>query len=424
MVHGADVFGLQMEPAELDDRNYKLTFAPFRTEKRLSEFDGVITFQRLYERFDRKKSYMSSYLAHSCDRDELDKREKEADLLIKQGGFIVFLLHMPFRDRIYENGHSAEFRNTDLVKRFLNWSDLYREDYDQRVTSLSCVRDEFTRFFELYGAVWSSFSYHGGLPWRNLALRNGKPVSMVIGDDLFFIPCLLPEQRSDRKEEFFRLLTDAIISCVKKLRVDLPPWVDQFLLPQEYALVEEQGRLSSRLEAIEQERSQLSRFKRVLLSDGDALVDDTLTLLTKGLGLKVTADDQYREDIRILDDNDQLAALGEVKGTTRGVKREFVNQADSHRERANLPPAFPVVLIVNTHIKNARTVQEKDQEVPTEQIAHAVKMNVLIARTLDLLNLLVLAQKGMIARDAILTVMKTESGWLKVVGDEIRVEKE
>ena len=424
VVHGADSFGLQMEPAELDDRNYRLTFEPFRTEKRLSDFDGVITFQRLYERFERKSNYMNSWLAHSCDRDEMDKREKEADLLLKQGGFIVFLLHLPFLDRVYENMHSAEYRDTDLVKRFLNWRDLYREDYDQRVTSLSCVRDEFTRFFELYGAVWSSFSYHGGLSWRNLALRSSKPVSMVIGDYLFFIPCLLPEERSDRKEEFFRLLSDAIVSCVKKLRVEVPPWVDQYLLPQEDALVEEQAQLSSRLEALEQERSQLSRFKRVLVSDGDSLVDDTVNLLTNGLGLRVTSDEQYREDIRILGEDGNAVALGEVKGTNKGVKREFVNQADSHRERAGLPPTFPVLLIVNTHIKNSRTVQEKDQEVPAEQIAHAVRMNVLITRTFDLLNLLALAQKGMIARDALLTMLKSERGWLRVVGDEVKAVHE
>lgn len=424
MVHGADSFDIGLEPSELDDRNYKLVFLPYRTKRRLSEFDGVITFQRLYERFERKSNYMGSWTDHSYDRDELDKREKEADILTKNGGFIVFLLHAPLRDHVYESGHSAQYTNTDLVKRFLNWNSLYRDDYDQRLTSLSCVRDEFLRFFELYGAVWSSFSYHGGLPWRNLALRNGKSVGMIIRDNLFFVPCLLPEQRSERKEEFFRLLTDAVVTCVKKLRVELPPWADEFLLPSEQALLEEQAQLSSRLEVLEKERSALSRFKRILVGDADALVDEVVNLLTNGFGFKVSDDDTYREDIRILNDNGEPAIFGEIKGTTRGVKREYINQADSHRERAGLPSQFPTILIINTHTKNARSVEEKDQAVASEQVKHAVNMNVLIIRTIDMLNLLVMMQKHRVSQADILTMFKTHVGWLKVSGDEIQIQKE
>jgi hypothetical protein len=127
------------------------------------------------------------------------------------------------------------------VKRFLNWNDLYREDYNQRRTSLRCVRDEFLRFFQVYGAVWTSFNYLGDLRWRNLALRNGKPVTMIIRDNLFFVPCLLPEQRSERKEEFYRVLADAVVICVRRLRVKLPPWADEYLLPSEKTVLEEQA---------------------------------------------------------------------------------------------------------------------------------------------------------------------------------------
>ena len=426
MVHGADTFGLELDSPEVNDRNYKLVFTSYKSERRFFEFDGVITFQRLFERFESRKGLMDSWMDHYCDRDELDKREKEVDLLFKKGGFIVFLLHFPFQDRIYnyEKRYPTDCRNTDLVKRFLNWNNLYRDDLDQRYTTLSCVRDEFLRFFELYGAVWSTFSYHGGLSWRNLALRSGKPVSMVIADRLFFVPCLLPDDRSNRKGEFYQLLADAIVTCVKKLRVELPAWADDFLLPSEQALVEEQAQLSGRLEELENERSVLTRFKRVLVGDGNVLASDVVYLLANGFGFTVTDDEMFREDFQIQNGDGRPVVFGEIKGTTRGVKREYINQADSHRERAGFATEFPSILIINTHTKNARSVQEKDREIAGEQIRHAVSMHVLLVRTLDLLNLLVLVQKKCLSAADILAIFRTKVGWLRVVGDDVQIKGE
>ncbi|POQ98320.1 hypothetical protein AU468_13980 [Alkalispirochaeta sphaeroplastigenens] len=162
-LYGADSWELTLDAPRLDDRNFVLEFLPYRTDRRLSEFDGVITFQSLFEHFNRKSSFMNSWTAHSYDRDELDKREKEANLLIKNGGVLVFLLHVPFRDHVHEGTYSMEYKDTDLAKRFMNRRSLFRTDLDQRRTELRCVRDEFRKFFELYGAVCTTFSYYGRL---------------------------------------------------------------------------------------------------------------------------------------------------------------------------------------------------------------------------------------------------------------------
>jgi hypothetical protein len=424
MVHGAEVFGLDLDKPELDDRNFKLTFLPYKTERRLSEFDGVITFQRLYERFKSKSNYFDAWTEHSCDRDELDKREKEADLLVAKGGFIVFLLHKPFKDRISQDRMSIDCTDSDLSKRYLNWTRLHRKDSHKRYASLRCVRDEFRGFIELYGAAWSSFSYYGDMPWRDIALLGREPVGMIIADSLFFIPSLLPEKGSERKEEFYRLLSDAVVTCVKKLRIELPAWADSFILPSEQTLLDEQRNLSARLDEIEKERSILTKFKRVLVGDGDSLVEAVVFLLTAGLGYKVDSEDSYREDLKIVNDEGNPVVFGEVKGTTRGVKREFINQADSHRERAGLASDFPTVLILNTHTKNTRTIEEKDQEVPSEQVKHAVAMRVLVIRTLDLLNLLVLVQRKEISAEDILGILGREVGWLHVLEGKIEIHKE
>jgi len=144
---------------------------------------------------------------------------------------------------------------------------------------------------------------------------------MIIADSLFFIPSLLPEKDSERKEEFYRLLSDAVVTCVRKLRIELPAWADSFILPNEQTLIDEQRTLSVRLDEIEKERGILTKFKQVLVGDGDALVGAVVFLLATGLGYKVDSDDTYREDLKILNNEGNPAVLGDVKGTTRGVKR-------------------------------------------------------------------------------------------------------
>lgn len=241
---------------------------------------------------------------------------------------------------------------------------------------------------------------------------------------MFFIPCLLPDRGSPRKEEFCRLLADAICTCVKKMRVALPAWADDFGLPSERALRQEQESISSRLDEIEQQRAVVTRFKRVLVGDGDSLVEDVACLLTEGFKLSVSSDDHGQEDLRILDEDGHPQVFVEVKGTTRGVKREHVNQADSHRERAELPSEFPTVLLINTHDKNARSVHEKDQPVAAEQVIHAVKMHVLILRTLDLLRLFVSVEEGRHSPADLLGFLKVEVGWLEVLDEGINVHHE
>jgi len=103
------------------------------------------------------------------------------------------------------------------------------------------------------------------------------------------------------------------------------------------------------------------------------------------------------------------------------VKREHINQTDSHRERSGFNNEFPAVLIINTHMKNARTVEEKDQEVAPEQIAHASNVNVLIMRTLDLLNLLRLHLRDEIALDKIVELLTNSRGWLRVREDQFEI---
>lgn|GEM_PF-1094185 len=420
LVYGIEKKGLTPPEEGITKRNFNLIFEPFSTNRRFNEFDGVILFQGIFEKFERKNGgYLGEpYLAHRYAKDELDKRLKELDLLLNNKGFVCFVLCEPFIDR--DSGTSYE--STDLTKICLNASSFYRNNFSDRLTNLVSKRNEFSRFIDLYGAASTFFeNYNDNIEMRVLAALNNRTVGMIMWDERFFVPSLLPENIPDRITEYFSLLAEAITSTVKKLSIDVPKWVNAFIFSQENHLDERQDLLVKELREIDEEKKLLRFYKRILIADGDPLVEAVVRLFKMGFGMTVDDSDEYREDIKILDSAGTPIIFAEIKGTNRGVKREHINQADSHRDRAGLTPEFPSLLIINTHIKNSRTIEEKDKDVPAEQIQHASRNHILILRTLDVLRLLRLCLDHKIELEDLIKVLVENSGWLKVSDDDWEV---
>jgi len=201
----------------------------------------------------------------------------------------------------------------------------------------------------------------------------------------------------------------------------VPAWADRFQFGEELELKEKKNTILKEAEKIDEQLGLFQGFKKVLLFDGDLLVDAVIEVFRNGFGFKIDATEEYKEDIKILDPNGKPIIFAEIKGTNAGVKREHINQADSHRERAGLPSEFPVILIINTNIKNSRNLTEKDQPVSSEQIQHACKNNILILRTIDLLRLLRSRMDGKISDKQVNELIKNNSGWLMFSDDNWKV---
>lgn len=420
IAYGVERAGLTPPSKPIDDRNFTVTFEKFSTQKRFQEFDGVIIFQGIFETFERKSSYTDSWLSHQCEKNELDKRLKELQLLIQDGGFVCFLLNKPFID--HSDGYKYE--DTDLAKIALNYGSFYRENFSKRLANLEIKRDELLRFLEIYGAANTHFkNYNDHLDWKVIAEIHGRVTAFILFDGSFFIPCLLPDNNPERVEEFFRLLADGLVSTRKKLLIEIPSWVAEFEFSEERHLLENRSALFAEIEIehIDTKLRELNQFKRVLICDGDALVEVVRDIFSLCFALKVDEVDELREDLKIINEDNNPLLFIEVKGTNRGVKREHINQADSHRERSSLPPEFPTLLIMNTHIKNSRNLTEKNQDVAAEQVSHARKINVLILRTYDLLELLKMYLSGKLQLKETINLLTTNSGWLQVVDQEIHV---
>lgn len=424
MVYAAWQKGIVAPSKELSRPNYVLCFEDLKTPKRFDEYDGVIVFQGTFEQFN-----VGSTIAELVvfDKDELDKRMREFNLLVDGGGFTCFILCEPF----YEGDEYNDWRATDLVKRVLSDDFLFRANFPSRVSPVTPKLSEFKSFIERFGAAHSWFDPMGSWERRPIAMVGTHLVGMTVGRHIFCIPAQLPIAKRGKvpeanpdTEEFFELLADAVVSVVKKQAVALPAWVDGYQFDEERTLLEQRAALAEQLASLDSKVDAFKRFKWILVRAGDDLVDSVKHVLEAGFGFKVEVDEQYREDAKIVGEDGKPVVLLEITGVNAGVQRDKVGQADYHRERAGLAETFPSVLIVNANIKKARSLEEKDQPVASDQVRHAKKLGVLILRTLDLLRLLVLHQRGAVSKADVERLLTTESGWLKITdaGCEVMVD--
>lgn len=422
LVYGIDRKGLTAPKEPIRKRNFIIEFEPFKSSRRFNEYDGLILFQGIFERYEWKSTYTSDYFDHRYDEDELDKRKKEAILLLKQGGFICFILN----DHFVDTADGRSYKRTDLAKYHLNYSSFYRDNYSGRVTHLQTKYDEFRKFLDMYGAASTHFKhYNEYIEWRVIAEVSGNVVGMIINDFQYFVPSLIPDNTPEVLEEYFSLLSESITSIHSKIHLSIPSWVDDFRFDEEEGLIDAKEKLEEDIKSTEKHIDLLKSYKAILFLSGDQLVEKTHKLFEKGFGISVDPVDELKEDLKLLDSEGSPFCLCEVKGTNRGVKREHINQTDSHRERSGFKSDFPAILIINTHIKNSRTVLEKDQSIADEQLRHANKLNILLLRTIDLLALLKLYLAKKVTLKDLISVFTTQHGWLKVgsEGYEVIIEK-
>src|SRR5580700_11425747 len=118
LAYGIEKKGLPVPKREITADKYKIEFSGYNEATRFQDFDGVIIFQGTFESFTNvvSNSLLRSYLKHTWDRDELDKRTKETRALLEKGGIVCMMLSDPFIDF---DDH-RDFSDTDLSKRLLS----------------------------------------------------------------------------------------------------------------------------------------------------------------------------------------------------------------------------------------------------------------------------------------------------------------
>lgn len=420
LVYGIDRVGYTVPQDNIETRLCVLHFERFYTREKFQDYDGVILSQGIFEKIEtHTPPYGRSHTTIKCCTDELQRRKKQYELLMGKKGFICFLLIAPFIDR----AGNRVTRNTDLAKWALNRSGLYREDIAGPKTSLRTVRNEFIDFLKQFGTAYTKFSCHDdALELKEICRYKTDATGIILRNREYFVPTLKPKKYET--EEFLKILAEALISTHKKLLEEIPDWANQYKFEEEKQLIKKRYRLQEEIDKIDQRILQFREYKKCICYNDELLRKSIIQIFRDGFDLKIDDTDEFKEDFKIIDNEGKPVILVEVKGTNRGITRQHINQTDSHRERAELDQEFPSILIVNTNIKKSNSLRDKYQKVAKEQIKHAIKMNVLVMRAIDFLNMLYLKEGGEVKKKNFVDILRQKSGWLEASQESWSIRKE
>lgn len=103
--------------------------------------------------------------------------------------------------------------------------------------------------------------------------------------------------------------------------------------------------------------------------------------------LDLHSQEEFIEDA-IIYAGDKPSSVVEIKGVNGGLKRDHVNQVDSHRERLGIPPEVPGLLVINDFTDIDSLADRKAKSFEPMHVGHAEKLNIKILRTTTFLEII------------------------------------
>jgi hypothetical protein len=312
--------------------------------------------------------------------------------MIEGGRWVCFLVGAIVDKVPQGDWDSQNIDDTDLCKKILNALEITK--YSRRIvdglTIFNTKSDEFKTYLRDYGVVNTVFElpFNREKQFRIIAESGSEPVAIEWTHRLFFLPLHTTKRDASTLNLIVTEVSTAILDYRQKRIAEVPAWLDEFKFATEEKLDSEVDALQKQIADRKGQIQTWRDYKAILITSGDLLKDRVVGVLGGFFELRVDAPEEFREDAKLLDDTDKVLAFIEIKGTKGGIKREHVNQVDSHRERGDLSPSVPGVLIINSEMSVAGIKERFETTVPGEQIDHAKKLHVLIIRTIDLLFLI------------------------------------
>ncbi len=378
-------------------------------------YDGIAIFAGAFERMD--PSDAGDYVRCLSDAD-LDRREREFFSAFDKGIPIIFLLPASHPLSPYQTRPLPDiFRR--IAQIFGIGHSPLREPHPRLVSEVP----EFKEYIQRHGTGYAELSVPETTPYKltPICKQDGHHLGLALADKLFILPCTQPANELQVRDMVCEAVA-AVIAYRKRVSRELPAWVGEFSFSQEAKLIGDADGLRRKLESLETKIAAYKNFKAVLCLQSDPLVEVVVEIFDKFFGLSLVGEDDKIEDKRLLDAEGKCIALFEIKGIKGNFDRPMVNQVDDHRERRGLLPTFPGIAIVNT-FRSAGSLEEKDQPPNSEIIIKAVQDNVLLIRTLDLLRLADLTERGIKTGEDFKDILLRKTGWMKVEGDAVTVVK-
>jgi hypothetical protein len=305
----------------------------------------------------------------------------------------------------------------------------------QHISEIAAKRSEFNTFLNNYGTAFGIFS---GEPDCVIATTSRADVSALLLEEIIqkdgsdeyivgftrkkesgmitFLPFFVPSKWAGLDNRKISKMISELRRCLKthrkNIEIEEPKWMEEIKLKTEKDLesviAESERQITPKKEMLERQHY----FKSILWFKHDELRDRCMAVLNE-MRIVTRKDDIGIEDFWILDSSNADICICEVKGKDGDILKRDLRKFQDNIDAAGKDNSFPALLIANTHNKSD-TLAGKDERVPPNVVEHAIRNKILIIRTLDLIKLLDLFQKGEILSDAILKKITHSYGWLKV----------
>jgi hypothetical protein len=277
------------------------------------------------------------------------------------------------------------------------------------------VRDEeFESYMRHYGSPTTVFELPQDLPTERHAiawLGNGV-VGMEIDAQLFFLPFESSRRTLEVATRILTLLTAAINQYRRDRIIAVPDWVDEFHFKSEEPLYLEINDLLGKLNRLESELASLKDYKAILASSGIYLRNKLVTLFESVFGLKVQCMDREKRFLVVKDDDSPLA-LVESEGIQGPVQMASIERLARARKQHGLFDSLPAALLINNDMAITNVGERSATTIAPGILENAVRQNVLVMRSIDLLFLLNHLEKSPNKKRRMLDLLTSGGGWLK-----------
>jgi len=377
----------------------------YMSNQSIEEYDGVIIPQGVFE--EARESEVK------FDYDLLLKRESEVVKLLRKGGWVCFLVDTVqkyTRDNYYNV--NRPIGKTDLFRNIMHDENI-NFDIGRSSSRLNHSANEFSKYTEISSVGKTEYS---------LTNSNAKPIiqdnNLVYGFELYESIFALPSQfyryeDSVHLEKLIYIASASIENYRRKNKLSLPKWLDNRKFKAEDLITNEIDKLQNELAMLKDKYEKLKKYKAILTTSGDKLRLLLGEILENYFGLCIDMEDTGVEDLKIIEPSGDIKYFVEVKGTNKGLKREHVNQLDSHRERAGISYKTKGILFINQNMKTDGYELREKCDFDQEQIEKAISSNVVIVRAIDLFNLMIDIEDSKDKGKSFINWIENTKGWQK-----------
>lgn len=368
-------------PTELElSSEIKVRFISYESEISFEDADGLIIPSGIFERFGTQDGFMNGpRRVVFSDEDRLAVRLKQLLNASKKGVWAAFLVGS------VENGHERCWDDTDLAKRLLNMFCQEVVDHPP-ISFVDCRDDQFRKYCDRFGIAQTTFVIEEKnlVELRIIATARDLPVAIAFRGKLFFVPFLTDRHDRATLGQCVELIATAVLAHKRKHDLHIPGWINNLRFITEEKIENEIGETEKKLLQLEADKDDWKSFKAILSTSGPTLNQIVVKVLRQFFSLPIKSEEKYADDACILGDDGTISHVIEIKGVNGGLKREHINQLDSHREKLNVKAEIPGILIINDFMDIEDFAERKKKNFDQNHLRHAFATNVKVLRTTTL----------------------------------------